>query len=514
MPERIRSIIKTPFVLAVFASLTGFVQAQTIIYDQTDLTRSYASECYDLSINYFPSIACSDSIKGIFNPLPIYSNTVYNTEYAKGINDGAAWGGRGFNTTLGFGFSGRIGILSYVINPLVHYSQNKAFYTGGDLNSRPEYQYPYNTGIDLVSRYGEDPLYIISPGQSMLNLNLNRVDIEFSSQNMRWGPAQYNPIVMSTNAEGFPHLRIGTSRPLVSRVGEFELNIFWGLLKESDYFNNNTNDDWRYFSAINFGYRPGGFLDGLEIGFQRIFYAQTDYLTSYFYDGLIVFSSVFNAGDEREVNGRLTNDYYDQMASLNISYEFPEKQFLIYVEWAKGDFNANIVDFLEQPEHNRGYTFGFTKGFTIDEKYKMLFLYENTSLGVWQTSRVRAGTSFYAHGIHRQGYTNNGQVIGASIGSGGQANVATLTLENESFAVKLDYERSRYNDDYFYSTFTVSGGPSPQDIEHQIGLIYTRYLLRLQVDIGAFYANRANYLFNADKVLNNLHSFITLRYSL
>lgn len=512
--ERNTKFSLTLIAIFLWLLLPVFLKAQAIIYNQTELVRNYISECYEESINYFPSIACSDSIKGTFNLLPLYLNTLYNTRYAKSINDGAAWGGRGLNTTLGFGFSGNIGRITYVVNPVIHYSQNKDFYTGGDLNSRPEYQYPYNTGIDLVSRYGDDPWFLISPGQSKLSVDLNRVEVDLSTQNMRWGPAIYNPILMSTNAEGFPHLRIGTSRPLRSKVGDFEVNIFWGLLRESEYFNNDPDDDWRYFSAMNFGYRPGEFLEGLEVGFQRIFHAQTEYLTDYFYDSFIVFSSVFNAGDEREINGTLTNDYYDQMASFSLSYEFPEKQFFIYMEWAKGDFSANLVDFLEQPEHNRGYTFGFTKGFYIGGQKKLLILYENSSLGVWQTGFVRSSGPLYQHDLNYHGYTNNGQVIGASIGPGGQSNIVTITFENNHYAIKLDYERSRYNDDYFYRNYTVQGGPSPQDIEHQIGLIYSHFFENIQVDIGAFYANRANYLFNSEVVLNNVHSFITIKYNL
>lgn len=515
MPKSLYLLVRSFILVIMIIAITGSVKGQSIIYDQNDITRFYYSNCYENNVNYFPSVTCMDSVKGIFNLLPIYINTLYNTQYAKSINDGPAWGGRGLNTTLGFGFSGRIGRVSYVLNPILHYSENRDFYTGGDLTNSPEFQNPYYLDrIDYVSRYGSDPFYLISPGQSEISINLNKIELAVATQNMRWGYSVYNPIIMSTNAPGFPHLKLGTSKPIKSKVGDFELNVFWGILEESEFFNSNPKDDTRYFSGINFGYRPGGVFEGFQLGFQRIFYAQSNYLTGYLYDGLIVFSNLFYPNKRKQVNGRPLNDYYDQIASITLSYLFPERKFHIYMEWAKGDFNSNLVDFLEQPEHNRAYTFGFTKGFEIGNDYKMLFLYENSSLGVWQTGFVRSSGAFYLHSVNTQGYTNNGQVIGASVGPGGQTNIATLSFESENFSIKLDYERSRYNDDYFYKTFIVKAGPSPQDIEHQIGLIYSRYYERIQIDFGSFYANRASYLFDIDTVLNNVHSFITFRFNL
>lgn len=513
MSEKKVSKLSVTLQLIVFVLVSNTVRAQSIIYDQTDIFKYYQSDCYDENINFFPSIACSDSIKGTFNLLPIYSNNLYNTRYAKSINDGPAWGGRGFNTTLGFGFSGRIGNFSYVINPIIHYSENKAFYIGSDLTASPEYQYPYyRDRIDLVSRYGDEPYFVIAPGQSEIKFELEPVEFSLSTQNMRWGPALYNPVIMSTNAPGFPHLRIGTSRPLHSTIGDFEINVFWGLLRESDYFNDDPDDDWRYFTGMSFGYAPS-FWDGFSIGVNRVFYTQKRYITNFFKSGTVLFTKgFFDETRVRQPDGSVTNDIYDQIISGTLQWKDEEDNFRIYMEIFRGDFASGLVLLLEQPEHNAGYMYGLVKKFEMKKDRSMIFTYEHSELATWETSAQSAGPTIYTHHINKQGYSNYGQVLGASIGPGSQGDMATLTYFWKKYFLMLEYQRSRYNDDYFYLNFTDRNGPTPQDIEHQVGLKFSGWYSNIEYTISSEYAHRDNYLFEDDIIFQNVHSYITLRY--
>lgn len=488
--------------------------AQRIIYDQTDIWNNYFNDCYKDNINLFPSIVCKEDIEGTFNVLPIYFNSLYNTRYAKSINDGPAWGGRGLNNTIGFGFSGKKGRLTYVINPIIYYSENRSFYIGSELTSSPEFQNPYyNERIDYVSRYGDEPLLGVHPGQSEISFDLNKFEVALSSQNMRWGPGLYNPVLMSTNAPGIPHFRVGTNNPLNTKIGEVEASIFWGLLRESDYFNNDSADDWRYFTAINLGYRPS-FFEGFSMGINRIFYTQTRYLTGFFYDASRTISTGFiDETREQQVSGRITNDVYDQILSLTLDWEDEETDLRIYMEIFRGDFASGIAPLLEQPEHNQGFMAGFIKGFELSrESEKIWFTFEHSALATWETSFLSAGPTVFTHDTNRQGYTNNGQIIGSAIGPGSQGNAVTLSYQKKNHFIMIEYQRSRYNDDYFYTTFMDKGGPSPQDIEHQVGLKFNGRYSNIEYTISSSYANRDNYLFDDLTVLHNVHSYLTLRY--
>jgi len=499
------------FMALFFGICSQQIAAQNIIYDRFDIVNNYNSTCYDEKINFFPSVLCTNQIEGAFNSLPVYSNLVYNSGYAKGLNDGPAWQGKGINITFGAGFSGRVGRFSYVINPIFQYAENRSFQITSPRESRQEFQYPFSEEIDYVTRFGNDPVLKIFPGQSDISLSFKPVTFSLSTQNMRWGSALFNPIVMSTNAPGIPHFRIGTNKPWETKIGNFESNLMWGYLKESDYFNTNSNDDVRYFSGFTFGYQPS-FFEGFSIGLNRILYTQTDYLTNFFYDGFIPFSGFFNSGNEVVVNGSLTNDVYDQIASITFHWENETKDFQFYAEWARGDFASGIMDLLTQPEHNRAYTFGAWKEFPIMNARKIRIIYEHTSLAVWQTLRLRAGTSIYTHQTNKQGFTNNGQIIGSSIGPGSSADIFLASYFWKSSSLAFEYQRTRYNDDYYYTNFTTRSDLTPQDIEHQVGIAFEEKRKHFSYRLASYVGIRTDYYFELGEIKNNLHTDLSIKY--
>lgn len=499
--------------LFIVAFSSGYAKAQYIVYDQQDIIEARSLDCMDEYLNVFPSIRCKKDIERTFNLQPIYMNTVHNTKYAKAINDGPAWQGRGLNTTIGFGFSGKIGRLTYVINPMVQYAQNKDFYTGADLTNSPEYQYPYfGNFIDYVIRYGDEPYFRLFPGQSEISLDLKPIEVALSTQNMIWGPGIYNPIILSMNAPGIPHLKVGTSEPLETSIGKLTANIYWGLLEESGYFNNDPDDNRRYFSAINIGYRPS-FWEEMTIGIHRTFYTQTQYAQDFFYDGFITFSQFFSESNDRLVNGKLTNDYYDQNISITFDWKDDNSDFNIYAEWLRADFAGGFVALVEQYERQSAYMYGVANNFYIATDSFIRFNYEHVSLANWHRDSFGFFWPLYSHGVNIQGHTNNGQVLGAFVGPGAQADMLNVAYVWDKNVITFEYQRARYNDDYFYTTFTNINGPTPQDIEHQLGLRFQSEFKKLDYNIGAFIAVRDNYLFQDETVWVNYHSNITLRYN-
>lgn len=467
----------------------------------------------DEYLNVFPSIRCAQDIEGAFNPLPVYMNTLYNTGYAKSMNDGPVMQGKGFNTTIGFGFSGKVGRLTYVVNPIVQYSQNEYFYTGEDLSISPPFQYPYQQNkIDFVMRYGDEPFFKIFPGQSELSLNLRPIELALSTQNMIWGPGIYMPIMMSTNAPGIPHFRIGTSKPINTTIGKITGNMYWGLLEESGYFNDNPDDDWRYFTAINVGYRPS-FWKEITIGVHRTFYTQARYANDFFYDGFITFSGFFSDGKDRLVNGRLNNDYYDQNMSITFDWKDDNSDMNIYAEWSRGDFAGDFISLLEQYERTSTYMYGVTNKFDIKDDISLRLTFEHTSLAWWSGDSFGSNGSVYTHGINLQGYTNNGQLIGSYVGPGAQADMLVVKLNLNEKIFTLGYQRARFNDDYFYTTFNDRNEDTPQDIEHLIELSFENTYKNLTYNIGGHVAVRDNYLFDPDDYIYNFQTKLTLRYN-
>lgn len=519
-PFSINNVINRCLVLAFILILTNHKSglSQTIIYDQYDLIENYLSECEDGRITFFPSIACTEKIEGQFNVLPTRVNYIFNDGFARGYNDGPTWQGKGSNLNLGLGISGKSGRFTYVVNPIIHWRENKAFDYGEEIGTNPPFQNRFATGIDFVSRYGDDSALEFYLGQSELKYSLKHILFSISTQNMRWGPAIYNPAIMSINAEGIPHFRIGTNKSIPTYIGNIEANIMWGALRESDYFNNDESDDGRYFSGMTIGYQPS-FFEKLSIGFNRIFYAQNRFLPNEpLRNAFIAFSQFFPGTRVRRVGDMevVGNDAFDQILSFTFTYDDKENDFRAYYEWVRGDFAGGITSLVIQPDHNVGFVAGIiktTKFFVEDVKLR--FIFEHANFAVWETDFVRGSGSLFVHSLNRQGYTNNGQVIGPGIGPGSSAHYMNASLLRGNSVLSFEYQRIRFNDDYFFTNFTTRIPTKPHDLEHQFGIIYKTATDKFDVRVGVFQSLRYSYLFRdgiPGSEIYNTQANLTLKY--
>ena len=77
--------------------------------------------------------------------LDLVSRVSFNSTYPRGFNDGAVWKGKGFTFEIHAGISGRIGKLSYQIQPIAYAVQNSNF-ERAPLDSTFTKEYPYHLG--------------------------------------------------------------------------------------------------------------------------------------------------------------------------------------------------------------------------------------------------------------------------------------------------------------------------------------------------------------------------------
>jgi hypothetical protein len=94
----------------------------------------------------------------------------------------------------------------------------------------------------------------------------------------------------------------------------------------------------------------------------------------------------------------------------------------MYFEWARNDYTSKFEHIITYPFHTEAYTFGTRKNFIFNSKYQGELSLELTNL---ESSRdyeiIQWSTTFYAHHIILQGYTNKGQWLGAGMGTGGNS---------------------------------------------------------------------------------------------
>jgi hypothetical protein len=432
-----------------------------------------------------------------------YLRAIGNSELPFGQNEGALWAGKGANLRVMAGFTGTLGPIRIVAIPEIVYSVNSALsitpidnVRGQELPpSRSSFSSPFNVypySIDLPYRFGPESISRVFPGQSSITITAGPVEAGAATENEWWGPALRNPIVLGDNAPGFPHAFIRTNGELTGPLGIFEARFILGGLRESDYFDDDFTNDVRSISALAATWRPT-LKSRVTLGVTRAVIAPA----SGYSDVPGAFFDVFrNVGhpDARLLSDSTFIPAPDQIFSLFMRWVIPRFGLESYVEWARTDLPISVHDFLEQPNHSRGYTAGL-QWTRVDSAAHSRFrvMGEITNIEQSSTFRFRPMGSYYTSRSVPQGFTNEGQVLGAGIGPGSSGSYFAADYFRGAWQLGASLGRTRFNNDAF---FLLPGADRcGHDVTFYPGLrssVTSRYM-RIGVDFVA--ASRYNTFF-------------------
>src|SRR5688500_9055914 len=297
-------------------------------------------------------------------------------------------------------------------------------------------------------RFGGDAITRIYPGQSSLSIRAGPIEAGAATENNWWGPALINPIVLGDNAAGFPHAFLRTAHPVNTILGRLEARWIVGGLKESDFFNNSPDNDVRALSAIGIAWERNA-ASGLTLGFLRAVFSVG---TGYSDVPGSAFDVLTNTGhpNARAISDSTMIPGSDQIFSLFARWALPRYGLESYVEWGRAEFPISLRDFLKQPEHSRGYTTGLQWSRPIGTDSRFRVQGEVTNVEQSSTFRFRPIGSFYTSRAVVQGYTNEGQVIGAGIGPGSSAQWLAADFFKGNWQVGATAGRLRFNNDAFF----------------------------------------------------------------
>ena len=405
-----------------------------------------------------------------FEILDPVAKVSFNSLYPRGYNDGPIWKGKGLTFEAHAGFQGRFGKLSYTFMPSVFFSENLWYLSTPGANDSPNpFAYQFTSRIDWVQRFGGKEYLGFHPGQSEIKIDWGKVTTSLSTQNYSLGPSIFNPILLSRQGGGFPHARIElepTNLKIAKQdIGKLEANLLVGLLKESEYFDNDSENDNRFFNSLSIAYSPS-FLSEVTVGLNKVLYKQTQ-----FFEPEDLISTLYIIDNGIKDGDTLSpNDTFDQMASVFMEWHLKESGFRAYAEFAKNDFttDARFRFFAIEPEHARAYTIGFEKRLKTKKGKEIRISYEHTNLSKGQSfQKWRADPAYYVHGINRQGYTHNGQILGAGIGPGGNSDHFEVTRISEKLSVGVLAQRIEHNKDYFVANIRDLAN---HDVEYTLNL--------------------------------------------
>jgi hypothetical protein len=374
---------------------------------------------------------------GYVDLMPVQLHQQYVTDIPFKTLDGPMLASSGYQVMASAGVYAKLGPLTVQLQPQWVHAQNKSF--------------SYNI---QTTNYNQ-----LFWGNSSIRLNAGPASIGISSENISWGPSVFNPLLMSGHAPGFMHLTFNSTRPLKTPIGNVEWQMISAYLDPMDKayqglteVESATAPGRRYLNSAIISYQPK-WIKGLSLGMTRVVQeneAELDYNKQWF----LLLNNVDRASDV-DYN---TEQSRDQYAGFFMRYLMSQSNAEFYIEWGRNDAFYNFRDAIQRLDHTRAYTLGIRKLFNVNDqktKYWQL-ISEYTRMQQPPSWPLLSGGSWYVHSIAIQGYTHLGQILGAPIGQGANAQTFRLSKFNGLQQYGIQLERVTQNGVFFedYLAFT------------------------------------------------------------
>lgn len=383
---------------------------------------------------------------GVYQPsigITMNSNVPY------GWNNESAWFGRGFNTDFSGGLWISSDFLTITFLPQFTTHQNRDFETPRFIPIDDEGNFLYRAEgigdiIDRPFRFGPDSFTSFSFGYTSIRAHYKQLEVGYSNEPMWWGGSVMYPLMMSNNAPGMQHFFIGTRAPVkIPYIGKIEFKYIGAFPEDSGYFQENNfvdntdnlnsassenENNWsnnRFLNGINLAYSPA-FAPNFIIGWSRAIYTYLDE------DGLkpsdlgMIFDPILlkNFLDKRGPLDMMRPR--NHLTSVYTRWIWPESQFELYGEYFRDDFSWDSRDFLMEPRHNSGYSFGLQKLVVAPYAHFYRINLEFTNMTPSLIQEVRLQNYYYTHPVISEGHTNRGQLLGAAIGPGSNSQYLSI----------------------------------------------------------------------------------------
>jgi hypothetical protein len=390
-----------------------------------------------------------------------------------------ARGTQGFFST---GIQARFSFLYVQFQPEFVTAQNLPFsgfpdsFPTGTISAR----FLYWNISDNPERFGNSTYTKAFWGQSNFSFRAGAFELGGGTKNFWWGPGQWNSLIFSTNASGFPNISLNTTKPAKTFLGHFEGQVLIGRLEPSGFpgsqseelnskFFSPLNPDWRYINAFMLSYTPK-WIPNLSLGIARSFLQYGEFVKPTF-SGLFPMFEPFQKEKFFEGDDTFFGDYdtrqndKSQQAVAFGRYVFTKGEGEIYFQFGRRDHAFNWREFILNPEHARAYQFGFIKLANLPGSHRLLQLrgeitHQQESVNRNLRYDLRGGISWHTHGDKR-GFGHFGQPLGVGIGTGSNVQTLEISLIEDWKKWGVLFERLENNQDFYYRAFGQQGERKP-----------------------------------------------------
>jgi hypothetical protein len=404
---------------------------------------------------------------------------VSNTALPFSQNYGSLWAGKGLSSRTLIGFRVETSRVRFIFAPELISSENsdwiiRPFPYDQHVPAIPPdragggYVFPYYVAsqwsIDQPMRFGDRPIRRFDPGQSTAMFSTSRVQFGFSNENEWWGPGIRNAIVLSNNAPGFPHLFVRTAHPISTRFGAVEARWLVGGLTESKFFDTVSTNNVRSLASIATTLQTA-WDPNLSVGFARSVYSTATGWGQVPWRWFDVLSRTSDTGNATPQDAATNPVRKDQLFSLFARWVFPADGVEVYTEWARTQLKLSLRDLLTRPNNTQAYTIGLQWRGESWFGGAIRLQTEATQMEQSATFRDVPQESWYMSTRVIQGYTNRGEVIGASIGPGASSQWLAIDYMKPSWRFGGYLGRIRWNEDvHSTANFPVYVGYCSHDV--------------------------------------------------
>jgi hypothetical protein len=241
-------------------------------------------------------------------------------------------------------------------------------------------------------------------------------------------------------------------------------------------------------SAI-ISYQPK-WVKGLSLGMSRVVQeneAELDYNKQWF----LLLNNVDRASDA-DFN---TEQSRDQYAGFFMRYLLQPSNAEFYIEWGRNDAFYNLRDAIQRLDHTRAYTLGLRKLFRVSAdktKYWQL-ISEYTRMQQPPSWPLLSGGSWYVHSRATQGYTHLGEILGAPIGQGANAQTFRLSKFNGLQQYGIQLERVTQNGVYFEDNLAFTDPAKTKWVDFGLRLLADHPFKRFVLSSSIAYKKSFNY---------------------
>jgi hypothetical protein len=362
--------------------------------------------------------------------LPVNVSFKYNSHHPYGWNDGPLNFSKGLQKQYTGGIYLRILSLNIQLKPEMVDIQPK----------------PYELSSDWG--YLSPPIKKVYLGQSFTSLNIGPFALGVSNQNLWWGPGKYSALIMTNNAPGFIHRTFRTTRPFITKIGNFEFNIINGGDLKYDSAQGLENRELkkkvikngpRVFNGVNFLFQPK-FFPNVFIGANRVFVDYTKNIYASFIQKnipqLLPFTKLKNNDD---------SIFRNQLLSIYSKLLFPKSNTELYFEFGYEDASHNLRDLMLDFFHSSAYLVGFKKIVKLQHEKYLDINYEYNKIANSPSSILRGSSGVWYTHLIIEGYTNENQIMGAGSGVGNNLQTFELAYNNKFNRIAIKFQNINHN---------------------------------------------------------------------